>query len=52
MKPGPNYRMSRAAKTHLAVTWDRAWKQARRTAVIQAELFGLVSAKNKKARDA
>lgn len=51
MKPGPNYRMSRAAKTHLAVTWDRACKRARRMAVIQAELLGAAAIKNKKTRD-
>lgn len=38
-RPGPNYRMSKAGKTYLAVTWHRPHKAARRRALVQAELY-------------
>lgn len=39
-QPGPNYRMSKAGKTYLAVTWNRPHKNARRRATVQSELYG------------
>lgn len=51
MKPGPNYRMSRAGKIYLAVTWNRPNRRARRASVIQAELYGSAVIKSRRERE-
>jgi hypothetical protein len=48
MKPGPNYKMSRAAKTVLANSWNRPNRGAIRRAVIQGELYGKAIIKSRK----
>jgi hypothetical protein len=51
MKPGPNYKMSRATKTMLARNWDnKNIGEIRRTA-IQGELYGRVIVKTKRDRE-
>lgn len=51
MRPGPNYKMSRAVKTMLARNWDnKNIEQIRRTA-IEGELYSRVVVKSKKERD-
>lgn len=51
MKPGPNYRMSKAGKINLAVNWSRSNKAARRRTIIQGELYGAVVTKSKREKD-
>lgn len=51
MKPGPNYRMSKASKINLAVNWWRAGQAVRRRALIMGELHGAVIIKSKRERD-
>lgn len=51
MRPGPNFRMSKAGKIYLATTWSRANKEARRRGIIMAELYGSVVIKSKRERD-
>lgn len=51
MRPGPNYRMSKAGKTHLACTWNRPNQAQRRRTIIQGELYGAVVVKSKRERD-
>lgn len=51
MKPGPNYRMSKAGKTYLAVTWNRNNRRARKQSLIQSELYGSAVIKSKRERD-
>ena len=45
---GPTYRMSKAAKIALAVSWNRPWRRARKRAIIQAELHGSEVVKSRK----
>lgn len=52
MKPGPNYRMSKAGKINLAVNWARPNRAQRRRTIIQGELYGAVIVKSKRERDA
>ena len=51
MKPGPNYRMSKAGKIYLATTWHRANRSARRKTLILGELHGSLVVKSKRDRD-
>lgn len=51
MKPGSNYRMSKAGKIYLAVTWNRPNRKARRQSTIQAELYGSAIIKSRRERD-
>jgi hypothetical protein len=51
MKSGPNYRMSKAGKTNLAVNWNRANRAARRRSIIQGELYGAVTVKSKREKE-
>ena len=51
MKPGPNYRMSKSGKIHLACTWNRPAKALRRKTLIQGELYGTQIIKTKRDRD-
>lgn len=51
MKPGPNFRMSKAGKIYLAVTWNRPNKRARRLSTIQSELYGSAVVKSRRERD-
>jgi hypothetical protein len=48
MKPGPNYKMSRAAKTQLARLWNRPFKNFIKRTIIQGELYGRVVIKGKR----
>lgn len=48
MKPGPNYKMSRAAKTKLAHLWNRPFRNAIKRAIIEGELYGSMVVKVKK----
>ena len=48
MKPGPNYRMSRAAKTQLAHLWNRPFRNAIKRAIIEGELHSRVVVKGKR----
>jgi hypothetical protein len=48
MKPGPNYKMSRRAKTQLAHLWNRPFRNAIKRAIIEAELYGRVVIKGKR----
>ena len=51
MKPGQNYKMSRAVKTMLARNWDnKNIGQIRRTA-IEGELYSRVVVKTKRERE-
>ena len=51
MKPGPNYRMSKAGKINLAVNWSRPAQAQRRRSIMQAELYGAQILKSKRERD-
>lgn len=51
MKPGSNYKMSRAVKTMLARNWDNRNISVIRSAAIQGELYGRVVVKAKKERE-
>lgn len=51
MKPGPNYRMSKAGKIDLARNWYRANRTQRKRTIILGELFGAVITKNRRERD-
>lgn len=51
MKPGPNYRMSKAGKVNLAVNWNRPNLPQRRRSIIQGEMFGAVIVKSKREKD-
>jgi len=51
MKPGPNYRMSKAGKTHLATTWNRPNQAQRRRTIILGELYGAQVIKSKRERE-
>lgn len=51
MKPGPNYRMSKAGKIDLARNWYRPNRTQRKRTIILGELFGAVITKNKRERD-
>lgn len=48
MKPGPNYKMSRAVKTMLARNWNNPKLSIIRQAAIEGELFSRVVIKAKK----
>jgi hypothetical protein len=48
MKPGPNYKMSRAAKTQLACLWNRPFKNFIKRTIIEGELYGRVVIKGKR----
>lgn len=48
MKPGPNYKMSRAAKTMLSRNWNRPAISVIRRAVIEGELYGRLVVKSKR----
>jgi hypothetical protein len=48
MTPGPNYRMSRSAKTVLAHLWNKPNRGAVRRAIIQGELHGNAVVRNKR----
>jgi len=52
MKPGPNYKMSKAGKIHLAVNWSRRNKGLRRKTLILGELYGSQIVKGKREKDA
>lgn len=51
MKPGANYRMSRAVKTMLACNWNNPKLSVIRQAAIQGELYGRLIVKSKKDKD-
>lgn len=51
MKPGPNYRMSKSGKIHLARSWNRPQQGLRRRTVILGELYGNQIIKGKRERD-
>lgn len=51
MKPGPNYKMSKAAKIYLAQTWSRPQRRARKISTIQAELYSRVIVKFKRDKE-
>lgn len=51
MKPGPNFRMSKAGKVDLARNWYRPNRTQRKRTIIQGELFGSVMIKSKRERD-
>lgn len=51
IKPGPNFRMSKAGKIDLAVNWNRPNKAARRRTIIQGELYAAQVIKSKRERD-
>ena len=48
MKPGPNYKMSRRAKTQLARLWNRPFKNFIKRTIIEGELYGHVIVKSRK----
>ena len=48
MKPGPNYRMSRAAKTVLAHNWHNPNLSMIRKSIIQGELYSRLVVKTKR----
>ena len=48
MKPGANYKMSRATKTMLARNWANPKFSVIRRAAIEGELYSRVVVKNKK----
>ena len=50
MKPGANYRMSRAVKTMLARNWDSPKLSVIRRAAIEGELYSRVVVKTKKSQ--
>ena len=50
LTPGPNYKMSKAGKIYLAVTWNRALLNQRKRALIQAELADKVVIRSKRDR--
>lgn len=50
-KPGPNYKMSKTAKIHLAVNWNRPGKAQRKRTVIEGELYSREVVRAKKERD-
>lgn len=50
MKPGSNYKMSRAVKTMLARNWASPKLSVIRLAAIQGELYGRVVIKSKKSQ--
>ena len=47
MKPGPNYKMSRATKTMLARNWNNPNLSSIRRSAIQGELLSTLSVKHK-----
>lgn len=51
MKPGPNYRMSKAGKINLAVNWNRPNRTARRRTIILGELYAVQVIRSKKEKD-
>ena len=51
MKPGPNYKMSRAVKTMLARNWDNKNIGSIRRSAIEGELYSRVVVKAKKERE-
>ena len=51
MKPGPNYKMSRAVKTMLARNWDNKNIGSIRRSAIESELYGRMVVKTKKDRE-
>lgn len=52
MKTGPNYRMSKAGKIYLARTWARPNKALRKRNICQGELYGSVTIKGKREKEA
>jgi hypothetical protein len=48
MKPGPNYKMSRRAKTQLARLWNRPFKNFIKRTIIEGELYDRVIVKSRK----
>lgn len=52
MKPGANYKMSRAVKTMLARNWASPTFSVIRRAAIEGELYGRVVVKSKREKDA
>ena len=51
MKPGPNYKMSRAVKTMLARNWDNKNIGQIRRAAIEGELYSRVVVKSKRDKE-
>lgn len=51
IKPGPNFKMSKAGKIDLAVNWNRPNKGARRRTIIQGELYAAQVVRSKRERD-
>ena len=51
MKPGSNYKMSRATKTMLSRNWDNKNIGQIRRAVIEGELYSRVVVKTKRERE-
>jgi hypothetical protein len=51
MKPTATYKMSRAAKTALAVNWNRPNRGQFKRTIIEGELFGRQIVKGKRDRD-
>ena len=51
IKPGPNFRMSKAGKIDLAVNWNRPNKGARRRTIILGELYAAQVIRSKRERD-
>ena len=51
MRPGPNYKMSRAVKTMLARNWDNRNIGQIRHAAIEGELYSRVVVKSKRERE-
>lgn len=50
MKPTSTYKMSKASKIMLAMTWSRPGKRARHRSVIDAELHSRLVVKQKRDR--
>jgi hypothetical protein len=51
MKPGPNYRMSKAGKVDLARNWYRPNRQQRKRTIILGELYGSVVIKGRRDKE-
>jgi hypothetical protein len=51
MKPTSAYKMSRGAKTALAVTWNRSNRGQFKRTIIEGELYGKQVIKGKRDRD-
>ena len=51
MRPGPNFRMSKAGKIHLARNWDRPNRAQRKRTVIVGELYAGMIVKSKREKE-